>query len=293
MLRRRGCLTYRAIQLQLDLDDEYVDAIKDELIDGQQLSVDEEGKVLVWIGDTTPSPAVSPTSSQPVEASATIPHPPEAERRQLTVMFCDLVGSTQLSAQLDPEAYLNMVRVYQTTCAEVIQRFDGYIAQYLGDGLLVYFGYPIAHEDDVQRAVRAALGCLAEMGKLNPHFTQDTGRPLAVRIGIHTGPVVVGEIGTGESQERLAMGETPNIAARLQGLAEPDTVVISAATFQLVHGYFECHSSGSQLLRGISAPIAVYQVIQASGAQSRLDIAPTLTDACTRRQKSKRRKLSS
>ena len=217
------------------------------------------------------------TLSAQVEPAPPASHAPEAERRQLTVMFCDLMGSTELSGRLDPEVYRDLIRVYQATCAEVIQRFDGYIAQYLGDGLLVYFGYPVAHEDDAQRAVRAALGCLAEMETLNRRLIQDKGRPLAVRIGIHTGPVVVGDIGAGETQERLAMGATPNLAARLQGLAEPDTVVISATTFHLAHGYFECLALGDRLLRGMSAPTAVYRVVRPSGAQNRLDIAPTLT----------------
>jgi class 3 adenylate cyclase len=141
----------------------------------------------------------------------------EAERRQLTVMFCDLVGSTALSAQLDPEDYRAVVQQYQQTCAAVIQRYEGYLAQYLGDGLLVYFGYPIAHEDDARRAVRTALEIIEAMRE------QTRQHALPVRIGIHTGLVVVGDIGAGRRTEQLALGETPNIAARLQGLAEPNT----------------------------------------------------------------------
>ncbi len=168
----------------------------------------------------------------PVEAQRSeSPHPLDAERRQLTVMFCDLVGSTQLSTQLDPEVYRDVVRSYQTTCSQVIQHFEGHIAQYLGDGLLVYFGYPAAHEDDAQRAVHAALGSVTAIESLTTRQLTDAELQLAVRIGIHIGPVVVGDIGTGVTQERLALGETPNIAARIQGLAEPDTVVISRATF--------------------------------------------------------------
>src|SRR4029434_3555001 len=137
----------------------------------------------------------------------------DGERRQLTVMFCDLVGSAVLSAQLDPEDLREVVRAYQKACAEVIQQFDGYIAQYLGDGLLVYFGYPLAHEDDPQRAVRTGLGILAAMGDLNQGLPQAKGIQLALRIGVHTGLVVVGEMGSGGRQEQLALGETPNIAA--------------------------------------------------------------------------------
>ena len=128
-------------------------------------------------------------------------------------MFIDLVGSTTLSAQLDPEDYHARVVAYQTACHQVIARYDGHIAQYLGDGVLVYFGYPIAHEDDAARAVRSGLEIVAAVGQLT--YTP----PLQVRIGVHTGPVVVGEIGAGERTEQLALGETPNIAARVQGEA--------------------------------------------------------------------------
>jgi class 3 adenylate cyclase len=172
----------------------------------------------------------------------------DAERRQLTVMFCDLVGSTNLSARLDPEDLREVVRLYQKTAADVIQDFDGHIAQYLGDGLLVYFGYPQAHEDDAHRAVRAALGIVEAMGTLNTRLDSEYGVQLAVRLGIHTGPVVVGEMGGGGRHEQLALGETPNIAARLEGLAEPDTVVISAITKRLVEGSFTLEDLGSHCL---------------------------------------------
>src|SRR5262245_32665357 len=150
-------------------------------------------------------PAASPATAKPR------PTTPEAERRQLTVMFCDLVGSTALSEQLDPEELREVVRAYQATCTQVIHRYEGHIAQYLGDGLLVYFGYPLAHEDDAQRAARAGLGILAALHDLNTYRR----RPVQVRIGIHSGLVVVGEIGAGGNREHLALGDTPNIAARL------------------------------------------------------------------------------
>src|SRR5262249_39271250 len=150
-------------------------------------------------------------------AAITPPEPrsSEAERRQLTVLFCDLVNSTALAARLDPEEWREVVRAYQDTCAKVIARFEGHIAQYLGDGLLVYFGYPRGKEDDAQRGVRAGLGRGEAMGQLNPRLKPDRGVELAVRLGIHTGLVVVGEVGGGTRQEQLALGETPNLAARL------------------------------------------------------------------------------
>ena len=188
-------------------------------------------------------------------------------------MFCDLVDSTALSGHLDPEDLREVVRAYQATCTAVIQHFDGSIAQYLGDGLLVYFGYPQAHEDDAQRAVRAALGILEAMGALNTRLEHDKSIRLAVRLGIHTGLVVVGEMGGSGRQEQLALGETPNVAARLQGLAAPDTVAISEATSRLIQGYFACHDLGPHILRGLAAPVQVYRVLGESGVQSRLEVA--------------------
>src|SRR5262249_11788762 len=228
LLRQRGRLTYRTLQLQFQLDDAHLEALKDELIEGQRLAVDEAGRVLVWTGDTaTPDSPASPTSLLASLPAASAP--PEAERRQLTVLFGDLVDSTALSSQLDPEDLREVVRAYQDTCAKVIARFEGHIAQYLGDGLLVYFGYPRAHEDDAQRAVRAGLGMLEALERLTPRRPQGGGVQLAVRGGVHPGLVVVGGVGGGTRQEQLALGETPNVAARLQGLAAPNTLVISAA----------------------------------------------------------------
>ena len=192
-------------------------------------------------------------------------------------MFCDLVGSTALSEQLDPEELREVVRAYQATCTDAVQRYAGHIAQHLGDGLLVYFGYPAAHEDDAQRAVRTGLEILARLQTLNarlqPAIKERLPHPIQVRIGIHTGLVVIGEIGSSEKREFLALGETPNIAARLQGLAEPDTVVLSAATHRLVVGLFECQELGLQTLKGISTPLSVYRVVRESEAQSRFEVA--------------------
>src|SRR5712692_5697625 len=207
----------------------------------------------------------------PVAPRVAVPSVAEGERRQLTVMFCDLVGSTALSEQLDPEDFCEVVRAYQATCTGVIRRYDGHIAQHLGDGLLVYFGYPAAHEDDAPRAVRAGLDVVAALQVRSGGTTH--APPLHVRIGIHTGLVVIGEIGSSEKREVLALGETPNVAARVQGLAEPDSVVVSAATQRLVAGLFECQDLGLQTLRGISTPLAVYRVVRESETQSRFEVA--------------------
>src|SRR5262245_4512239 len=253
LLQRQGRVSYGALKRRFKLDDAYLEDLKVELIEAQQLAHDENGRILVWSGGPvltsppTPEPASQPshTSQQPHTQEAQTPpgepvyiarRVPEAERRQLTVMFCDLVDSTTLAVQLDPEDLREVVRAYQETSAAIIQRFSGYIAQYLGDGLLVYFGYPQAHEDDAQRAVRTGLGLVAAIGELNARLARHRGVRLAVRIGIHTGLVVVGEMGGGSRQEQLALGETPNVAARIQGVATPDTIAISPATFRLVRG---------------------------------------------------------
>src|SRR5712692_3734114 len=227
-------------------------------------------------GAPAPSSTPPPTPDTARRARATGPGTPDAERRQLTVLFCDLVESTVLASQLDPEDLREVVRAYHAACAEVIERFDGHIAQYLGDGLLVYFGYPQAHEDDAQRAVRTGLDIVQAMVTLNRRLEQGQGVRLAVRVGIHTGVVIVGEIGGGSRQEQLAVGETPNVAARLQGLATPDTVVVSPATFRLVRGYFTAQELGAHSLKGVMAPVQVYRMLGESAAQSRLDIASAI-----------------
>jgi class 3 adenylate cyclase len=276
LLQSKGRVAYRALKRRFELDDEYLEDLKAELIDAEHVAHDEDGKVLVWTdGATRGETAKPPTSSD------TTPQPPgarrEAERRQLTVMFCDLVGSTALSEQLDPEELREVVRAYHETCAGVIGRYAGHTAQHLGDGLLVYFGYPAAHEDDAQRAVRTGLEILAALSSLNARLPSTIRarlpHPIQVRIGVHTGLVVIGEIGSGEKREVLALGETPNIAARVQGVAEPNTVAISGATYRLVQGLFEYQDLGPQELKGITASLALYRVVRESEAQSRFQVA--------------------
>jgi class 3 adenylate cyclase len=264
-LQQEYRVAYRILKRQFQLDDETLDDLKDDLIYAKKLAVDEDGRVLVWTGGEARRPQAA--------ARPAAPSSPDAERRQLTVLFCDLVDSTALSSQLDPEDLREVVRAYQETCAKVIARFDGHIAQYLGDGLLVYFGYPLAHEDDAQRAVRAGLGMLEALEQLNTRLTQERGVQLAMRLGIHTGLVVVGEVGGGTRQEQLALGETPNLAARLQGLAAPNTLMISATTFPLLGGFFACQPLGTPPLKGQAQPLAVYRVLSESMARSRLEAA--------------------
>jgi class 3 adenylate cyclase/tetratricopeptide (TPR) repeat protein len=198
---------------------------------------------------------------------------PRAELRQLTVLFCDLVGSTELSETIDPEELREIVLAYQAAAGAVVERYEGHVAQYLGDGLLVYFGFPRAHEDDGRRAVHAGLEMAVAVADLGKKLPQLAGHELAVRVGIHTGEVVAGEVGSGETRERLALGPTPNIAARLQGLAEPGMVVVSDVTRRLVGGFFTCKSLGEKELKGVSRPVEVFEVHQASGVQSSFELS--------------------
>jgi class 3 adenylate cyclase len=268
ILQHRGRISYRALKRQFDIDDDYLADLKEEILYAYP-QVMEEGRGLAWIeADATPS-ALAPATATPERPATQEPSfsaassAPEAERRQLTVMFCDLAASTQLSQQLDPEDLRDVIRAYQETAVAVAQRFGGYAAQYLGDGLLLYFGWPQAHEDDAQRGVRAGLGIVETLTTtLNPRLEREHGVRLVVRIGLHTGPVVVGEMGGGGRHEQLALGETTNIAARLEGLATPNTVVISNVTARLVASFFTLDDLGSHALRGVAEPMQVFGVVR-------------------------------
>jgi class 3 adenylate cyclase len=193
-----------------------------------------------------------------------------AERRQVTVMFSDLVGSTALSARMDPEDLRDVISAYQKAVAETVQRFGGLVAKYMGDGVLVYFGYPQAHEDDAERAVRAGLELVQAVSGLK------SSAPLQTRVGIATGLVVVGDlIGSGAAQEQAVVGETPNLAARLQGIAEPNTVVIAESTRRLLGHLFELEDLGAKELKGIDAAVRAYAALRPSTVESRFEALRT------------------
>ncbi|OBF93297.1 hypothetical protein A5790_11640 [Mycobacterium sp. 852002-51152_SCH6134967] len=251
LLRERGRVSYRALREQYGLDDERLESLRAELHYAYTDRVSADGQGLVWRGDD--------------EA------PADAERRQLTVLFCDLVDSTPLSRRLDPEDLRDVMREYYGACGTVIDRFDGHIAQYLGDGLLVFFGYPQAHEDDAQRAVRAGLGMVEAVASLNTGLRSRHGVELAIRLGCHTGLVVVGEVVGKDRHELMALGDTPNIAARLQGVAEPNTLVIGPLTHDLVGGYFTCRPLGTPALKGVATPLEIYHVLHETSARTRLE----------------------
>jgi class 3 adenylate cyclase len=200
--------------------------------------------------EVSPGPPINPVDS--LGASETT-----AERRPLSVMFCDLIGSTALSARLDPEDLREVIRTYQARVASTIRSFHGFIARYVGDGVLIYFGWPQAHETDAERAVRAGLAVAAAVSEASV-----AGEALQVRIGIATGLVVIGEpIGSGDSRQQTAIGETPNRAARLQSLAGPGQVVIDVATRRQIGGLFDCRELGTIELKGLPELVPAWQVV--------------------------------
>jgi len=288
MLQRRGRVAYSVLKRQFDLDDEHLEDLKEAILFEHPVT-DEQGRGLVWSSETKmPQTGASPTAQSPqpsvdrqelfsqANRQTTELSEPHAERRQLTVMFCDLVGSTSIAAALDPEDLREVIRAYQERASEIIRQYEGHIAQYLGDGMLVYFGWPHAHEDDAHRAVHTSLSIIKAMDGFNTMLKTSYGIQLGVRLGIHTGPVVVGEMGSEDRHENLALGETPNISARLEGVAQPGTVVISDDTRRLVAGTFDYEDLGTPDLKGVSKSIQVFRVRGLSAAASRFDARTTM-----------------
>lgn len=233
-------------------------------------------KLLAAIGELA---ATTTIHAEPAARSDLKPED-RAERRQVTVMFSDMVGSTALSARMDPEDLRDVISAYQNCVAEIVPRFGGFVAKYMGDGVLVYFGYPEAHEDDAERAARAGLELIAGVAGL------ETGIPLQARVGIATGLVVVGDlIGSGEAQERGIVGETPNLAARLQGVAEPNMVVISQSTRKLLGSLFVLEDLGAKDIKGIARPVPAWAVLRAGTTQSRFEALHSAATSLVGREK--------
>jgi class 3 adenylate cyclase len=263
LLQRKGRMSYSALKIEFDLDDAGIDALKEELLFSYPEIEEAEGRGLVWTDDqassgerqATPSIMVPPTGDS-------AHHPRSAERRQITVVFCDLVGSTALSERLDPEDLRELMADYQKVAGSVIERYAGHVAQYLGDGIMAYFGWPAAHEDDAGHAVRASLALVDAVTSI------EADTPLAIRIGIATGPMVVGETGAGDaSVPKAAVGETPNLAARLQGLAGPNEIVIAPTTHELVGGAFEYADLGQLNVKGITQALRPWRVLRISSVE--------------------------
>ena len=260
-LKTLGMSEYAERFAESDIDTSVLCELTDQDLKELGVSLGHRRKMLRAIAELV---AVPPTQLQP---ALTEPKPKDtAERRQVTVMFSDLVGSTALSARMDPEDLREVISAYQKCVAETVRRFSGFVAKYMGDGVLVYFGYPQAHEDDAERAVRAGLELIAALGGLK------TRVPLQARVGVATGLVVVGDlIGTGSAQEQAVVGETPNLAARLQGLAEPNTVVIADSTRKLLGNLFELQDLGHKDLKGIGGPVRAWAALRPASVEGRFE----------------------
>lgn len=270
-LRDLGLAQYEQEFRANDIDAEVLaDLTAEDLIALGITSVGHRRRLLAAIAALRDGAGSAPARSSQAFAAVDVTTlaAPDAERRQLTVMFVDLVDSTALASRLDPEEVSELLRAYQSAVAAAIARYEGHIAKYMGDGVLAYFGYPRAHEDEAERAVRAGLAAVEAIHSLKPKYDLS----LEVRVGIATGGVVVGElIGAGEAQERSVVGQTPNLAARLQSLAEPNSVVISRNTRRLVGGLFDLADLGSQHIKGFAQPVRAWRVIGESQAESRFE----------------------
>src|SRR5271166_1478511 len=260
---------------------EYESVFRDNQIDGEILpnltgddlnelgvaSVGHRRKLLSAIAELSATPA-GPTAVTATHSETLLPD--AAERRQLTVMFCDLVGSTAMSARLDPEDVRQVMRAYQDACSGVVARYDGFVAKFLGDGIVAYFGYPGAHEDDASRAVHAGL----EIAEAVSGLWTLAREKLAVRIGVATGLVVVGDlVGQGSAQEQAVVGDTPNLAARLQGVAEPGGVVVSSSTRRLLGDRFRLRDLGRHAVKGLAEPVDAWEALGVSASESRFEAA--------------------
>jgi class 3 adenylate cyclase len=260
-LRGLGLGQYEPLFRESEIDVDILPDLTENDLEKLGLPLGHRKRILKAITNLS-SEEIAPKSPSPTQPSTT----DAVERRQVTVMFSDLVGSTAMSGRMDPEDLREVISAYQKSVAETVQRFGGFVAKYMGDGVLIYFGYPQAHEDDVERAVRAGLGLIAAVSDLKSHAALQT------RVGIATGLVVVGDlIGSGASQEQAIVGETPNLAARLQGVAEPNTVVIAESTRKLVGNLFELEELGAKDLKGIAGPVCAWAALRPASVEGRFE----------------------
>ena len=269
-LKKLGLSEYAQRFAENHVDFSVLPELTDQDLKDLGIVLGDRRKLLRAIADLN---GIEKIQSKPTEAATTpvAPQPQDsAERRQVSVMFADLVGSTALSARMDPEDLREIISAYQRCVTETVRRLGGFVAKYMGDGVLVYFGYPQAHEDDAERAVRAGLELIAAVSALKAPVSLQT------RVGIATGLVVVGDlIGSGEAQERGIVGETPNLAARLQSIAEPNTVVMAESTRTLLGNLFELEDLGAKDFKGIARPVRAWAALRASSVASRFEALHT------------------
>ena len=284
LLQRERRLSYRAIKVRFGLDDDHLEALKDEIIEAKQLAVDERGRVLVWTGDpaSSPPPAATPTSARvPVaaipthlaEKILTTRHTLEGERKQVTVLFADLKDSTELIRGLDPEAAQQLLDPALHHMMDAVHRFEGTVNQVLGDGIMALFGAPIAHEDHALRACYAALAMQAAMRTYTEEVRRTRGLELRMRVGLNSGEVVVRAIGNDLHMDYSAVGETTVLAARMEQTATPGSIRLTPATLRLVEGLVQVNALGPVPVKGLVEPVEVFELIGASGVRRRLQAA--------------------
>src|SRR5262249_25735870 len=284
LLRQRGRVAYRVLKLQFKLDDEALEALKDELIYSQRLAVDAEGKVLVWAGDASSAPALAAAPTQ--DRAPLVYTPPhltdkilaarpvlEGERKQVTVLFADLKDSTELIRGLDPEAAQQLLDPTIHLMMDAVHRFEGTVNQVLGDGIMALFGAPIAHEDHALRACYAALAMQAAMRAYTEDVRRTRGLELRMRVGLNSGEVVVRAIGNDLHMDYSAVGETTHLAARMEQLATPGSSRLTAATLRLVEGLVQVTALGPVPVKGLAEPVEVFELVGASHLRRRLQAA--------------------
>src|SRR3989449_6749310 len=295
LLQQQGRLSYRILKMQFQLDDEQLEVLKEELINIQELARDKDGKMLVWKGAATPAttPITLPPQphSQP-PASYTPPHlaerilaeqaaleargVTEGERKTITALFADIKGSTALIEGLDPEEARAIIDPALQLMMDAVHRYEGYVAQALGDGIFALFGAPLAHEDHPQRALYAALRMQGEMRRYGDQVRLKHGAPLAMRVGVNTGEVVVRSIRKDDLHtDYVPVGHSTNLAARMEQMATPGSILVTAYTHKLTEGYFEFKALGEAQLKGVEEPLNVYEVLGAGPLRTRLQVSAT------------------
>src|SRR5437899_112463 len=292
LLRRRGRVSYRALKVQFNLDDAYLAALKDELIDAQRLASDEDGKVLVWTENTEPAPPAQESEQAPL--AYTPPHLTEkiltsrsaleGERKQVTVLFADLKGSTDLIRDLDPEQARAILDPALHAMMDAVHRYEGTVNQVLGDGIMALFGAPLAHEDHAARACYAALAMQEALRRYAEEVRRTHGLTVQMRVGLNSGEVVVRAIGNDLHMDYSAIGQTTHLAARMEQLATPGSILLTAATLWLVEGLVQVNPLGPVPVKGLTEPVEVFELVGASGLRQRLqaEVARGLTQVVGR-----------
>ena len=280
LLRQRGRLTYRTLQLQFQLEDAHLEALKDELIKGQRLATDEDGDVLVWIGEAASPPAPAAVVPTPAPLGYTPPYLAEkiltsrsaleGERKQVTVLFADLKGSMELLAARDPEEAQQLLDPVLERMIEAVHRYEGTVNQVMGDGIMALFGAPIPHEDHAVRACYAALRMQETVTRYGDAMQRSHGVPVHIRVGLHSGAVVVRAIDSSLHMDYTAVGQTTHLAARMEQMAKPGSVLTTGETLRLAEGCVQVTALGLVAVKGLADPVEVFELVGAGSTRTRM-----------------------